>query len=126
MAYAATTVKEITERTYLHLTIDSIAISDPASRTTVHAVITPAGTLLSVGAIPRHVARVAANATDDAGRVILAFRAVVLAMSYLTAVLTSLVFVITQGTVQRCEFTKLVTLQLVLAFRDRRSLYEKC
>lgn len=43
-------------------------------------------------------------------------------MSDLSTVLTCLVFVITESTVERSELTKLIALELVLAFWNGRSL----
>lgn len=65
---------------------------------------------------------VATDATDDACSEVLLLRAVVLAMTDLATVLASLVLVVSEGTVERGEFTELVSLEFVLAFRNRRSL----
>lgn len=46
-------------------------------------------------------------------------------MSNLATVLTSLVFIVSKGSVERRELSKLVTLELVLAFGDRSRLWEK-
>jgi hypothetical protein len=62
------------------------------------------------------VTSVTADTADDVGGVVLLLWAVILAMSNLTAVLASLVFVITQSSVQGGKLTKLVTLELVLTF----------
>ena len=77
--------------TYLHFAVDSIAA---AEFSTGAAVVAPARTPLPVRTIASHVARVAANAADDARRVILTLRTVVLAMANLAAVLASLVLVV--------------------------------
>lgn len=66
---------------------------------------------------------VSTDTTDDVGGEVLLLGAVVLAVADLATVLTSLILVITKGTVQGSKLTKLVTLQLVLAFRNRGSLY---
>ena len=108
--------------TYLHLTIHSIAAANSASRRT--AIVAPVGALLAIGTVASHVTSVATNAADDAGGVVLLLRAVVLAMTNLSAVLASLVFVVSKCTVERGKFTKLIALELVLAFRDRCSLNE--
>ena len=68
------------------------------------------------------MASIATDATDDVGSEVLGFRAVELAMSNLTAILASLVLIITEGTVKSSEFTKLIALQLILTFGDRCSL----
>ena len=70
------------------------------------------------GTVASHVAGVAADAADDVGGVVLTLGAVVLAVANLAAVLAGLVLVISQSTVERGEFSKLVTLELVLAFGD--------
>ncbi len=68
------------------------------------------------------MAGVAADAADDVRRVVLLLGAVVLAMSDLAAVLARLVFVVAECSVQGSKLTKLVPLELVLAFGDGRSL----
>lgn len=68
------------------------------------------------------MACITTNTTDDASSVILSLRAVVLAVTNLATVLASLVLVISEGTVESGEFSELVALELVLAFRDRSSL----
>lgn len=44
-------------------------------------------------------------------------------MSDIATVLADLILVITQGTVQSCEFTKLITFVIILSFRSGRGLY---
>lgn len=66
---------------------------------------------------------VATDATNDIGGEVLGVRAIVLAVTDFTAVLTSLVLIITECTVERCEFAQLVSLELVLAFGDGGSLW---
>jgi hypothetical protein len=51
------------------------------------------------------------------------FRAVVFAVTNLTAILTSLVLIVTESTVESSKLTKLVALELVLAFWNGCSLY---
>lgn len=68
------------------------------------------------------MAGIAANTTDDVGREVLLLWAVVLAMADLATVLASLVLVVTQCAVQSRKLTKLIALELVLAFGDRGSL----
>jgi hypothetical protein len=68
------------------------------------------------------VTSVTADTTDDVGGIVLGVRAVVLAVADFTTVLASLVLVIAEGTVERGEFTQLVALKLVLAFRNGGSL----
>jgi hypothetical protein len=84
--------------------------------------VAPILSALSVGTIPGHVTSVATDATDDVCGKVALFRAVVLAVSDLATVLAGLVFVVTKGTVESCELTELVALELVLAFGDRSGL----
>jgi hypothetical protein len=68
------------------------------------------------------VACISTDTADYGGREVSLLRAVVLAMTNLTTILASLVLVISESTVQCSKFTKLVALQLVLAFWDGCSL----
>jgi hypothetical protein len=68
------------------------------------------------------MASVATDATDNTSSVVLFLRAVVLAVADLATVLASLVLVVSEGTVERSEFSELVSLEFVLAFRNGRSL----
>jgi len=68
------------------------------------------------------VAGIAAHTTDDVGGVVASLWAVVLAVTDLTAVLACLVFVITEGTVERSKLAELVAFQLILTFWDGGSL----
>jgi hypothetical protein len=68
------------------------------------------------------MASIAADSADDVGCEVLLLRAIVLAMSDLSAVLASLVLIITECTVQGGELTKLVALELVLSFWNGSSL----
>jgi hypothetical protein len=68
------------------------------------------------------VTGISTDAADDSGGEVLGVRAVVLAVTDFAAVLTGLVLVVTEGTVERGKLAQLVTLELVLAFRDRSSL----
>jgi hypothetical protein len=65
---------------------------------------------------------VATDTANNVGSEVLGVRAVVLAVTNFAAVLASLVLVVTKGTVERGEFTQLVSLELVLAFGDGGSL----
>lgn len=69
------------------------------------------------------MAGVATHSADDAGSEVLLLGAVVLAVSYLATVLASLVFIVTQSSVQSSELSELVTLQFVLALGDGSSLW---
>lgn len=61
---------------------------------------------------------VATNAADDVGGEVLLFRAVILAVAYLAAVLASLVFVVTQSAVEGSQLTQLAPFQLILSLGD--------
>ena len=118
---------------YLVFTVDGIAAAAAAATTTTvadttgssRAVVAPAGTPLPVGTITGHVASVAADTADNIGRVVLLLGAVVLAMTNLTTILASLVFVVAERSVQSSKLTQLVALELVLTFRDRGSLVNR-
>lgn len=86
--------------------------------------ITPACTSLSIRTVASHVAGVATHSADDAGSEVLLLGAVVLAVSYLATVLASLVFIVTQSSVQSSELSELVTLQFVLALGDGSSGFD--
>jgi hypothetical protein len=58
-----------------------------------------------------------ASTTDDVGVESPGLRALELAVTLFTAVLTELVLVVSEGTVERREFTELVSFVIVLAFR---------
>jgi hypothetical protein len=70
------------------------------------------------------MARVTTDSADDASSEVLSLGAIVLAMSNLSTVLTSLIFIISKSTVEGGKFSKLVTLEFVLTFRNRSSLRE--
>lgn len=69
------------------------------------------------------MAGIATHSADDAGSEVLLLRAIVLAVPYLTTVLTSLVLIVTQSSVQSSKLTELVTLQFVLALGNGSSLW---
>lgn len=94
---------------YLHFAVDSITTTDSSSRAGT-VIVAPAGSLLTIGTISRHMTCVTTDSANDAGGVVLSLRAVVLAVSNLSAVLTSLVLVVSKSTVECGELTKLVTL----------------
>jgi hypothetical protein len=62
------------------------------------------------------------DTTDDVCREVLGLGTVVFAMTDLSAILAGLVLVVTKGTVESCELTKLISLQLILSFGDRGRL----
>ena len=68
------------------------------------------------------MACIPADTADDVGGVVLLLRAVVLAVTYLTAVLASLILIVAQRSVQRGKLAELIALELVLAFWNRSSL----
>jgi hypothetical protein len=68
------------------------------------------------------MAGVTADTADNASSVILLLGTVVLAMSNLSTVLACLVLVVAESSVQRSKLAQLVTLQLVLALGNGRSL----
>lgn len=111
--------------TYLVLAVHGIAaaITDAASSSVGYrSVVAPTSTTLSIRAVTSHVTGVAADTADDASGEVLLLGAVILAMANLAAILACLVLIVTKCTVESCKLTKLVALQLVLAFRNRGSL----
>ena len=92
------------DKTYLVLAIDNISAANPTRRTVPahgsRAIITPARASLPVRTIARHVARVPADSADDVGCVILALWAVILAVTNLPTVLTGLVLIVPERSVQ--------------------------
>jgi hypothetical protein len=78
---------------------------------------------LSVWAVTGHVSSITTSAANYARSVVLLLGTVILAVADLTAVLASLVLVVTEGTVQGSKLAQLVALQFVLSFGDRGSLY---
>jgi hypothetical protein len=109
------------ERTYLVLAIDRIPTTNATSRTG-RAIVAPVCSLLSVGAIPSHMAGISTGTADDVRREVGLLWTVVLAVTDLTTVLTSLVLIITKRTVERGKLSKLISLELILAFGDRGGL----
>lgn len=79
---------------YLIFAVNGISATD-ASSSAWRAIVTPTSSLLSIGTIAGHVASVATDATNDVGREVLLFRAIVLAVTNLATVLASLVLIIT-------------------------------
>lgn len=70
------------------------------------------------------MASIAADMANDTGGEVLLLGTVILPMPDLTAVLTSLILIISECAVQGRKFAQLVTLELILPFRNRRSLGE--
>lgn len=65
---------------------------------------------------------ISTDSADDVGREVALLGTIVFSVTDLTAVLASLVLVITKSTVKRCELTQLLALELVLPFWDGRRL----
>ncbi len=103
-----------TRATYLEITINSVA----ATNTTTGWTISPVGTFGPLDTIPCHVSGIATLTTDDIGGEVALLRAVILAMANLTAVLTSLVLIVTKGAVEGSKFSELFALQIVLILWD--------
>lgn len=87
-------------KTYLVLAVDRVAHTG-----SLRTVVAPAGTPLPVGAVASHMASIPTDAANDAGRIVGLVGTVVLAVSDAATVLARLVLVITQGTVQGCQFS---------------------
>jgi hypothetical protein len=115
-------------RKFLHellvLSVNGITSANAASgraRSSARTIVAPISTTLSIGAISSHVTCISTDATDDVGREVALFRAVVFSVTNLTTVLASLILIVSKSTIECCKLTKLVTLELVLAFWDRGS-----
>lgn len=78
---------------------------------------------IPIRTIPGHMTCITTNATDDVGGEVALFGAVKFSVTYLTAILASLVLIIAESPVERCKLTKLVTLELILAFGYGSGLY---
>jgi hypothetical protein len=85
-------------------------------------IVAPRLSNLAIRTITSHVTRLATDTADDARGEVLLLRAIVLAVTDFTTVLTGLVLVIAKGTVEGSKLTKLVALELVLAFGDGSGL----
>ena len=73
-------------------------------------------------AVAGHVTRASTDTANDVRCKVTLLRTVVLAVTYTTAVLASLVFVIAQSTVKSGKLAQLITLVVVLTFGSRGSL----
>jgi hypothetical protein len=127
---------------YLVLSVNSITSTNATSgwaRSSTRTVVAPISTTLSaisqhfpisnvanksipIGTISSHVTCISTDTTDDVGCKVALFGAVVFSVTNLTTVLASLILIVSKGTIKCCKLTKLVTLELVLAFWDRGSL----
>ena len=103
------------------LAIHAVATTNPSAGAGTVAV-TPASAALAVGTITSHVTSVTADTTDDVGCEVALFGTIVLAVADLTAVLASLVLIVSEGTVEGGKLTELVALEFVLTFGNRSSL----
>ena len=128
---------------YRVLPIDGVSSTNKTSSssgTSTRAIVTPVSTALSrasqhfmfsqvsiitipVRTISSHMACVTTDATDDVGGEVALLWAVVFAVTNLSTVLASLVLIVTKSTVECGKLTKLVALELVLAFGNRSSLH---
>jgi hypothetical protein len=63
------------------------------------------------------VTSTSANPTNDIGSKVALFWAVILSMTYTTAILTNLVFIVSESTVESCQLAKLISFMIVLPFR---------
>lgn len=105
--------------------VNGISAANTTGTTVRWAIVAPASTSLSLRAVTGHVSSITTGAANNTGSVVLFLGAVILAVADLTAVLASLVLVVTEGTVQGSKLTELVTLELVLTFGNRSSLQKK-
>lgn len=101
--------------THLHLAINSVTLS-------AWSVVPPISSPLTIRTISRHVSCVTTDTTDDVGSEVALLGTLVPTMADLATVLTRLILVVTESTVQRGKFTQLVPLQFILSFGDRCSL----
>jgi hypothetical protein len=86
------------------------------------AVIAPGLSHLAIGTVTSHMSSLTTDTADNAGREVLLLWAIVLAMTNFTAVLASLILVVSKGTVQGGELTELVALEFILTFGNGGSL----
>lgn len=125
-------IRKVEELTNLVFAINCIASANSASCRTAskrarassrsRRSIAPLCATLPVWAISRHVTSVATDSADDVCGEVALLGAVVLPVADLATILASLVLVVTERTVKSRKLSQLVTLELVLAFRNRRSL----
>jgi len=71
------------------------------------------------------VARATTNTTNDVSCEVALLWTVIFAMPKAPTVLANLVLVVTESTVQCCEFAKLIAFVVILAFGRRCSLEER-
>lgn len=94
-------------------TVERGVISTASSSTA--AAMTSTATLSTIA---RYVPSTTADSANQSQRHVGLFRAIVFAMSHITAVLASLSFVVTKRSIEGRELTKLRAFQFVLTFRD--------
>lgn len=80
--------------------------------------IAPVGATSTLWTVAGQVTSITTSTTDDVGSEVLGVGAIPFTMTNFAAVLTSLVFVVAESTVEGSEFTKLTTLEIVLTFGD--------
>lgn len=102
----------------LHLTVDGITATDPASRAAVTNIVAPAGTTLAIRAVPGEMSGVATDSANDAGSEVLPLGTVILPMSNFTTILAGLVLVVSKSAVKSSKLSELVSLEVVLTFRN--------
>lgn len=112
---------------YLVLSVHSISVTQSSgtrpSGGCAGPIVAPVLAALTIRTIASHMTGVTTHATDDVGGEITLLGTVVLAMTNLSTVLTTAVFIISQRSVEGGELSKLVALEFVLAFGDRSSLF---
>lgn len=72
--------------------------------------------------ITSHMSSAAANPTNNISSEVPLFGTIVFAMANATTILTDLIFIVTECTVECCKFSKLVPFMIVLPFGGRSSL----
>jgi len=70
---------------------------------------------LSFSTVTGEVTGIATNTANDIGSEVRAIWTVIFAMANFSTVLASLIFVVTESTVERCELAELITLEFVLS-----------
>jgi hypothetical protein len=85
--------------------------------------VAPISSPLAIRTVFGHVTSISADSADNAGSEVPLLRTIIFAMSDLTAILTSLIFIITKSTVKGCKLSELVSFEFILDLWDRsRSL----
>lgn len=87
------------------------------------AIVTPILATCAVWAVASHMASITTDSANDVGGEVACLWTIVLAMADLAAILTSLVFIVTQSAVECSQFAELITLEFVLAFGNGGGLH---